>query len=61
VGKLINNQDDDDDDDNNNNNNNNNSNLNLILTMLEATYRLTPNYASRSFGDLTACEARLKF
>jgi len=63
VGKLINNQDDDDDDngDNNNNNNNNNNKLNLVLTTLEATYRLTPNYASRSFGDLTACEARPKF
>jgi len=57
VGKLINNQDDDNGDDNNNNN----SNLNLVLTTLEATYRLTPNYASRSFGDLTACEARQKF
>ena len=55
MGKLIYNQDDDDDDDDNN------SNLNSFLTMLEATYRLTPNYAARSFGDLTVCEARLKF
>ena len=60
MGKIINNQDDDNGDDYNNNNNSN-LNLNLVLTTLGVTYRLTPNYASRRFGDLTACEARQNF
>jgi hypothetical protein len=63
MGNLVNNQEEEeeeeeDDDDNNNNNTNN---LSLVLTMLEATYWPTQNYASRSFGDIAPCEARLKF
>jgi hypothetical protein len=54
MGNLVNNQAEEDED-------NNNNNLSLVLTVLEATYWLTPNYASRSFGDIAACEARLKF